>query len=97
MKHLLETYQSTLSSIFEYFGLLQGYGELDIRTDVKWSLTSDSVHWYEDCDGEEEEEYANDILGVPVVAEDYTLVYVDNGCGERYYQIFYNPNKIQDE
>lgn len=94
MKELLETYQKTLSSIFESFGLKHGYGEIDILTDVKWFLTNQCVHWYE---GEDNEEYVNDILGVPVIAEDYTLVYVDNGCGERFYQIFYNLNKIQDE
>lgn len=94
MKELLETYQKTLSSIFEYFNLHTYGGELDIRTDVKWFLTSDCVHWYE---GEDEEEYSNEILGVPVIAEDYILVYVDNGCGERYYQIFYNTNKIENE
>jgi hypothetical protein len=94
MKELLETYQKTLSSIFESFGLKQSFGDIDIHTDVKWFLTSDSVYWYE---GEDEEEYANDILGVPMVAKDHTLVYVDNGCGERFYQIFYNLNRIENE
>lgn len=97
MKELLETYQSTLDAIFKYFGISNAYGELDIRTDVKWSLTNDSVHWYEDCGTPALNEYGNDIIGKPIIGEEYTLLYVDNGCGEQYYQIFYNPNKIQDE
>jgi hypothetical protein len=94
MKELLETYQKTLSLIFESFGLNQSYGEINNLTDVKWFLTSGSVHWYE---GEDEEECANEIIEVPIVAEDHTLIYVDNECGERFYQIFYNLNRIENE
>jgi hypothetical protein len=95
MKELLKKYLETQRAIFEFFDLPSGtYGEIDIRTEVKWKHSDDEVSWLE---GEDDEEYSNDIIGDTLSVGDYTLIYVDNGCGDHYYQIFYNLNKIENE
>lgn len=85
MKELLKTYRETLKAIFEKFGLERGYGEIDVNIDVKWTLNGfEEVRWMED-DGM----YCNEICrGEPLYHDNWMLVYVDNGSGERYWQIF---------
>jgi hypothetical protein len=93
MLDLLKTYSETLSSIFSKFGIDQSYGEIESKIDVEWTLCgNESVVWVED-----EELYSNDIRrGEPVYYQNWMLVYVDNGCGESFYQIF-NTDLKNDE
>ena len=85
MKELLETYQETIDAIFKKFGHENVYGEIDVKTDVRWTLNGkEEVRWMEnDC------LYANEIVrGEPDYYENWMMVYVDNGCGDQFYQIF---------
>ena len=93
MKNLLETYTNTLEQIFKNFGMEGGYGELDIRTNVKWN--SDEKRGYDVRWIENECVYANELISPPIFYENYVLFYVNNGEGDKYYQIFdYN---LKDE
>jgi len=85
MKELLKTYQETIKAIFEKFGYENGYGEIDIKTDVTWtSIEDEAVRWIEN-----DELYCNEVMHTsPLRYENYVMFYVDNGCGERFYQIF---------
>lgn len=88
MDKLLRTYEETVAEIFENFGLSGYYGEIDIRDNVKWNHNGGEVRWL----GKNEEEYANEIMMGPETdkTNEYTIFYVDNCCGEKYYQIFKN-------
>lgn len=91
MKDLLETYTNTLDSIFEKFGLKNGYGEINICINYKWRNNYDSVLWMEN-----ECLYLNDICDrTEYNYENFVMFYVDNGCGDNYYQIF--DNNLKDE
>jgi hypothetical protein len=85
MRELLKTYQETIDAIFSKFGIENGYGEIDIKTDVKWTLNGDEeIRWIENDDL-----YCNEIRrGEPMYYENWMMVYVDNGCGDQFYQIF---------
>jgi hypothetical protein len=83
MKELLKSHKELTNAIFKSFGIENGYGDIDDKTDFKWDFTSDSIHWLE-----EDDLYSNDILRGPAKFENYVLFYVDNGCGDEYYQIF---------
>lgn len=91
MKELLEVYKNTISEIFSKFGRADGYGELDIQTNVEWNMLSDSVIWVD-----KECAYSNDVIGKAGSFENYVLLYIDNGCGERFYQIFNNDLKNEN-
>lgn len=85
MRELLETYQKTVQDIFSRFGLDNGYGEIDIKTDVRWALNgNEEVRWLENGGL-----YCNEIRrGEPMYFENWMMVHVDNGCGDQFYQIF---------
>jgi hypothetical protein len=89
MEKLLKTYEDTVAEIFKSFGLDGSYGEIDIRDNVKWYHTDSDVIW---LGNDDKEEYGNEIMNGPSVDKnnEYTIFYIDNGCGERYYQIFKN-------
>jgi hypothetical protein len=91
MKELLATYKNTIEEIFKRFGLEDAYGEIDIKDEVEWVSTDESVHWIED-----ECEYSNDVLYDSRTDGEYTILYVDNGCGDRFYQIFKNSLYKED-
>ena len=91
IEELFETYENIVPNIFEIFGSDLTYGEFDIQTKVKWEMYAETVTWYE---GEDEKEYSNEIVGSIIEAEGYTLMYVDNGCGDNFWQIFNNSLKI---
>ncbi len=83
MKDLLNTYVETIDKIFNNFGIKDGYGEIDIRTEFKWNMDNESVKWIQDDDL-----YSNEIRRNALYFENYVLLYVDNSCGDMYYQIF---------
>ena len=94
MKKLLETYQETIDQIFKLFGLENGYGEIDLRLETKWNADDDNVRWLEKYEGDV---YSYDIQKGPWISQDnkFTMYYIDNGCGEKYYQIY--ENEFKDE
>lgn len=83
MKDLLKAHREITEAIFLSFGIENGYGDIDDKTDSKWDSTTYSVHWLED-----NELYANDILRGPAKFENFVLYFVDNGGGDEFYQIF---------
>ncbi len=83
MKDLLKAHRELTEAIFLSFGIENGYGDIDDKTDVKWDATEDSVHWLE-----EDDIYSNDVLRGPAHFENFVLFYVDNGAGDEFYQIF---------
>lgn len=89
-KDILEAYKQGSDLIFNSFGLKNGYGEIDIMDDVKWTCDESEVRWLnKDC------LYSNEIMRGPWEHQNYMLFYVDNGCGEKYYQIF--DKNLMDE
>ena len=96
MKELLEIHGITLTAIFSAFGIEDAYGELDIKDKCIWSYTGDTVYWIEH-DDPREELYSNElVIMTPYICEyGYTMFYVDNGCGDKFYQIF--ANRLYDE
>lgn len=90
MKELLKSHRELTEAIFLSFGIENGYGDIDDKTDVKWDSTEESVHWVEGDDI-----YSNDILRGPAVFENFVLYYVDNSCGDQFYQIF--DTSLRDE
>jgi hypothetical protein len=86
MEELLRVYREITEQIFTSFGIENGYGEIDEQISVRWNSNEESIYWI----GEDDEVYVNDIIRGPAVFENYSLFYVDNGCGYRYYQIFKN-------
>jgi len=90
MKELLNTYTETIDQIFTNFGIEDGYGEIDMKTVVKWNMDDETVRWIEkDC------LYSNEIRRDALYFENYILIYVDNGCGDMFYQIF--DTNLRDE
>lgn len=85
MRVLLNMYKNVVPEIFKLFGNMNGYGEIDVKTDVKWNMNGYEVHWIEN-----EVLYSNEIRNMNETHkyENYVLLFVDNGCGEQYYQIF---------
>ena len=96
MKELLEIYGITLTAILSMFGIEDAYGELDIKDKCIWCHNGDTVYWIEH-DDPDEELYANElVIMTPYICEyGYTMFYVDNGCGDKFYQIF--ANRLYDE
>jgi hypothetical protein len=90
MKELLGTYTETIDKIFKNFGIEDGYGEIDIMDSVKWNMDDETVRWSENDDM-----YSNEIRRDVLYFENYVLLYVDNGCGDMFYQIF--DTNLRDE
>lgn len=93
IKELLEIYRKAATEIFLAFGFDEAYGEIESKIDVEWTLDGEeSVTWIENGDV-----YSNEIRrGGPMYHENWMMVYVDNGCGENYYQIF-DSNRRNDD
>jgi hypothetical protein len=85
MKELLQTYQETVRALFERFGQKGGYGEIVVQTDAVWTTVQDEeVRWIKDG-----EVYCNETMhSTPYRHENWVMYWVDNGCGDRFYQIF---------
>ena len=48
MKELLKSHKELTDAIFRSFGIENGYGDIDDKTDFKWDFTTDSIHWAEE-------------------------------------------------
>lgn len=90
-------------SIFADFGYDgDPTGELRGYLDVWWIGDSDSVKFGQTAspkdDVESEAYYGNDVVRSWIKRSDtHTLMLVDNGCGEQYWQIFENSKEVTDE
>lgn len=90
-------------AIFSDFGYDEDpTGDLRGSLDVWWTGDSNSVKFGQTSspkdDVESEMYYGNDIVRGHVKRSDtHTLMYVDNGEGEQYWQIFSNSNEVTDE
>lgn len=92
---LLKQYTETVDAIFISFGMENGYGEIDDRTADFFCLNHDCVKWsMEEFDPEDDGEYCNDVHSKHENGTHYML-YVDNGCGDQFYQIFDKSKEIQ--
>ena len=91
---LLKQHVDILCTIFESFGIDDGYGEIDNRTADFFCLNDDCVKWsLETFDPMEDGEYMADIQN-KYENETHYLLYVDNGCGENFYQVFDKSKEI---
>ncbi len=97
---LLDDYNKIKENIQEYFGCEGVLGEINDSRENYWTLTETEVRF-----GEEEVEsvnddfmYSNELYGSKCIwrKEDYTLLSVDDGCGNQYYQIFDNKKEIKE-
>ena len=90
-------------SIFADFGYeVDPAGELRGYLDVWWIGDSYSVKFGQTAspkdDVESEMYYGNDVVRSQIKRSDtHTLMFVDNGQGEQYWQIFSNSNEVTDE
>ena len=91
MKELLKAHRELTEAIFLSFGIENGYGDIDDKTDVKWDGDEETVNWIED-----DELYSNEVVRGPAQFENFVLYYVDNSCGDQFYQIF-DMNLKDDE
>ena len=89
---LLKQYADTMDSIFKSFGIYGGYGETNDRTSDFFRIDNDTVEWSEEK-FEDEGEYSNEIVK-KIENDTHYLLYVDDQCGERFYQIFDKSKEI---
>jgi hypothetical protein len=84
MKNLLFSYQMASESIFTAFGLDNVYGEIVDQTGSEWEeLHGEEVRWVQ-----KDKIYSNEVVSGPFEHENYRIYKVDNGCGEKYWQVF---------
>jgi len=83
LREVVENYKRSMQKIFDAFGNSSGYGEIDLRETCKWNFRSGEVIWLE-----KDTIYSNEMLSEPDYCDGLMMVYVDNGCGDKYYQIF---------
>lgn len=95
MEELLKTYVETAKTIFKSFGIKGGYGEIDISTDSYFRINSNDV-WFqeEEFGADDEATYCNEIRRKYENETHYAL-YVDNGCGDSFYQIFDKKKEVK--
>jgi hypothetical protein len=90
---LLKQYDDTIDAIFKSFGINSGYGEINNSTSDFFRIDNDMVEWSEEK-FEDEGVYSNKIVK-KIENDTHYLLYVDNGCGERFYQIFDKSKEIK--
>lgn len=91
--------QEALSLVRKYFGTDSLFSFED-NTEKYWSFTGnksgivfDTIDWTLD---DREPDYGYDIRGTPFEKDEYTLMKVDDGCGEKFYIILDNSKRIED-
>lgn len=90
---LLKQYTKIVNSIFKSFGIDGGYGEINDSTSNFFCINNNTVEWSEEK-FYEEGTYSNKIVK-KFENDTHYLFYVDNECGERYYQIFDKLKEIE--
>lgn len=89
---LLKQYADTIDSIFKSFGIYGGYGEINDRTSDFFRINNNTVEWSEEK-FEDEGIYSNEIVQ-KIENDTHYLLFVDDGSGERFYQIFDKSKEI---
>jgi hypothetical protein len=89
---LLKQYADTIDAIFKSFGIDNCYGEIDDRTSDFFSIDDNTVE-YSDKKFEDEGVYLNSIIK-KYENDTHYLLYINNGCGQRFYQIFDKSKEI---
>lgn len=82
---VLTRYANALDDLEKYFGTL--YSEPELRLHVYWKICGESVCWdLEDIDfNTKDATYSDEIIGNCVNRKkEYTHVYVNDGCGNKF-------------
>lgn len=93
VSELLKQYTNIVDAIFKSFGMNGGYGEINDSTSDFFCINNNTVEWSEEK-FYEEGTYSNEIVK-KFENDTHYLFYVENGCGERYYQIFDKLKEIK--
>lgn len=93
VEELLKEYTNAMDALFKSFGIKNGYGEIDDCTSSFFLINNDTVEWSEEK-FQDEGTYSNEIVK-KFENNTHYLFYVDNGSGERFYQIFYKLKEIK--
>lgn len=93
VEELLKEYADAMDALFKSFGIDGGYEEIDSCTSNFFCINNNTVEWSEEK-FYEEGTYSNKIVK-KFENDTHYLFYVDNGCGERYYQIFDKLKEIK--
>ena len=97
LTELLKQYTETIDAIFKSFGIEGGYGEIDDRTADYFCFSNggdDVIFSDEEFDPEEGGNYGNEICN-KFETETHYLLYVYNGEGDKYYQVFDKSKEIK--
>ena len=89
---LLKQHVNTIDAIFKSFSIDNCYGEIDDRTSDFFRIDDNTVE-YSDKKFEDEGVYLNSIIK-KYENDTHYLLYINNGCGERFYQIFDKSKEI---
>ena len=95
----IQNLEKAFSDLNEYFG--GNVVDSPLYIDCPWIVTGSNsdicfayagteVNNYDDLG------YSNEIVGGLYEKEDYTAVYVDNGCGDQYWMVLKNSNRRKD-
>lgn len=92
IKQKIQSFNEIKSDISEYFGT-DIYDGFDDMTSVEWNGNEESIYW---LDGENSDLYSAEVYRQFIKKEEYTLAYLDSGCGDKYWAIFDN-SKINED
>lgn len=92
IKTLLRIYVETSAVLFGKFGINDVDGDIVDKTNEKWDYSDESVCWL-DSKGDL---YVEDIRRGPVEFENFRLFYIDDSCGNRFYQIYDIQNRDEE-
>ncbi len=101
IQEAVKLHQESLAVISEYFGdVIQG--SVDISTEYYWAKVGDTEIWFDDekfsiSEDGVDANYSLEIRNGGKMfweREEYSLAYVDNGCGQEFYILFDNTKKV---
>jgi hypothetical protein len=96
----LELYETLRDSIFSSFGMQCGKCALEYSEATWWASFQHTIYYgYENAtdDIESGEYYGSEVMGELEKNKTHALAYVDDGCGNKYYQVFAANNEITDQ
>jgi hypothetical protein len=107
IKQDLELYQSSMERVMNYFDDLTGHWPPDLHLKYYWYYCDrrNSIQFQDEIFTPEdlllddfEIKYGYDIRGTGVwIKEEYSLFYVDNGCGDKFLALFDNSKRVINE
>lgn len=92
MSNVIEQFIEARKKLLQELTIEDGY-YIDFRLDVPWSLQGeDDVSWLDEGD-----EFGADIVNKDItVTSHHTVVLIDNGCGETFYTVFKNVERVDE-